>query len=96
VGIVIPPYKTTNMEMLITVVLILVVTALVYGYNDAQDNEIVIEINRLKIPYFKLGIHIERYVVHSSDTHEDEQHDVFTFSFVFISLQITFFKILEA
>jgi hypothetical protein len=96
VGFVVPPYKLTNMELFVVAVLVLTVVALFYGYLQGEDSEIGIEINLLKIPYFKLGIHIERYEVHIKETHQTEQQDVFTFSFILIGLQITFFKILEA
>lgn len=101
-GIVIPPYKTTNMDIFILAIVLLTFIALVYGYVHSEDNEIIIEFNKMKIPYFKLGIYMERYNVSTLVEEEDrmvekvEQHDVIAFSLVLISLQVTFFKILEA
>lgn len=101
-GFVIPPYKATNMDIFILAIVILTFIALIYGYMHSQDNEMIIEINKLKIPYFKLGIYIERFYTRVNVEEEGkivektEQEDVFMFSLVVISFQITFFKILEA
>lgn len=102
-GFVIPPYKATNMETVILGIILLTFIAVVYGYVQSEDNEIIVEVNRLNIPYFKLGIYMERYDVRVKVLEDDDewvekiqQEDVFTFSFVLISLQVTFFKILEA
>lgn len=101
-GIVIPPYKTTNMDIFILAVVLLTFVALMYGYLHSEDNEIVIEFNKMQIPYFKLGIYMERFHVSVRVEEEGEivekiqQEDVIAFSLVFISLQITFFKILDA
>ena len=101
-GFVIPPYKTTNMDIFILAVVLLTFVALMYGYLHSEDNEIVIEFNKMQIPYFKLGIYMERFHVSVRVEEEGEivekiqQEDVIAFSLVFISLQITFFKILDA
>ena len=101
-GIVIPPYKATNMEIFILAIILLTFIALIYGDVHSEDNEIIVEVNKLKIPYFKLGIYMERYNVttlveeNGRMVERVEQQDVIAFSLVFVSLQITFFKILEA
>lgn len=90
------------MDIFILAIVLLTFIALVYGYMHSEDNEIIIEFNKMQIPYFKLGIYMERYNVSTLVEEEDtmvekvEQHDVIAFSLVFISLQVTFFKILEA
>ena len=59
---------------------------MVHAVIGAEDSEIRIEVNFLKLPYFKLGVYMNRYY------NEMETEDLIVFGFIFFSLEFSFYR----
>lgn len=64
--------------------------SVVYGFYNSLDIEISLEVNTFKFPYWKFGLFSQRVVL------DDHIEDVIIIGMVFISIEVVFYKELEA